>query len=494
MSGIGYVDIMKRNIREVTVDGYTLLFRQTELRYELVLKYNSHFAVHTEVQLLDSEGNFLENKNLSPEYFDELVDNITKYGPNDGLYLTKKTVTYVDIPKRIQPSDILHVETKQEKSYTTTGEKLKHHWPIFKKLQDTGMGSIIRATMTLHQVCASHCQYCSTIGRNKKDSISLQEAKDFVEKLYHDQAEYNKKHYPEYNEMYKDLTGSDIRLRGLILSGGGQPNLWPHFTEFVEWLSTMDIDLGLITNGFPKSVNDDVYKHFEWVRLSITPENASPFYPEGKFNLQRIPDLSNTTFGLSYVYGPWTEDEILLRLEQAGRDWNASYVRLLADCNLSRDMHLRSHMSLSDRLLKLQLIKEDGIPSGKIFHQLRYHGTSEEANELWDTGQCYLQSFNTFWDTTGHEDNGVSYCYPCDSVNVLADTNLPERKFNSDKWGTVTNDKVSDLYTVPVKPYFDPRKNCQSCMFMRNNQVAKDLSKNTGNIIVDKSLVHVNFP
>ena len=56
-----------------------------------------------------------------------------------------------------------------------------------------------------------------------------------------------------------------------------------------------------------------------------------------------------------------------------------------------------------------------------IFHQLKYHGTKEEANYIWDEGQCYLQLFNTFWDTTGHEDNGYSYCYPCDSVTVLAE-------------------------------------------------------------------------
>ena len=55
------------------------------------------------------------------------------------------------------------------------------------------------------------------------------------------------------------LTGSDIRLRGLILSGGGQPNLWPHFEKLVNWLSTLDIDIGLITNGFPKNINDNIY-------------------------------------------------------------------------------------------------------------------------------------------------------------------------------------------------------------------------------------------
>ena len=101
-------------------------------------------------------------------------------------------------------------------------------------------------------MCSSRCQFCSTINRNKKDSTSFEETKEFIEKLYFDQAEYNKKHFSKYNERYKKLTGSDIRLRGLILSGGGQPNLWPDFEKLVNWLSTLDIDIGLITNGFEK--------------------------------------------------------------------------------------------------------------------------------------------------------------------------------------------------------------------------------------------------
>ena len=83
--------------------------------------------------------------------------------------------------------------------------------------------------MTLHQVCMSRCQFCSTIGRNKKDRINLEEAKNFINSLYDDQAIFNITNFSEYNEEYKKITNSDIRLKGLILSGGGQPNLWPHF-------------------------------------------------------------------------------------------------------------------------------------------------------------------------------------------------------------------------------------------------------------------------
>ena len=406
----------------------------------------------------------------------------------------------------IQPDLIRHTRTSKERSFTATGEKLRYHWPIFKKYGETGFGSIIRATMTNNQICSSRCQYCSTILRNKKDSVSLQEAKEFVEKLYFQQADFNRQNFNEYNSLYEKQTGSDIRLKGLILSGGGQPNLWPFFSEFVEWLSELDIDLGLITNGFPKHIDESVYTNFKWIRISITPESASPHYKEGKFNNQYIPDTiihnSNITTGLSYVFGPWTDDDILTRINAATEELGFDYCRLLTDCNLTRNSQLLAHKELAERLFELGFIDEKGNPKNKIFHQFKYHGTKEEAKHLWDEAQCFLQVYNVFWDTTGHEEDGFSYCYPCDSITVLAeeksDGNVlaSDRKFNAKKWGTYKNTEVEKLYTEPVKSFFNPVNQCTSCLFMKNNQTVKDLSQNIDNLDTKPKvdLDHVNFP
>ena len=115
--------------------------------------------------------------------------------------------------------------------------------------------------------------------------VSLAEAQRFVEKLYVDQADFNRRNFARYNDDYRSRTGTDIRLRGLILSGGGQPNLWPHFQDFTEWMGGLDVDMGLITNGFPPKIDERVYDRFTWVRISITPEDASPFYPDGRFDI-----------------------------------------------------------------------------------------------------------------------------------------------------------------------------------------------------------------
>ncbi len=494
--------------------GFLLSFEYSKRHDAHVLKMKSrvaaHFAEHSRYNLLAEDGTIIESRPITEDVAKFIIDNFDARGDTASfdIYRTDLEANRL-LPRKkpeVAPSDVRHKLTTTEQSFTATGSKLAHHWPIFEKLRDTGYGSIIRATMTLHQVCSSRCQYCSTIARNRKDSISFEEAVEFVEKLYTQQAELNRAKFPEYNRRYREATGSDIRLKGLILSGGGQPNLWPHFEPFTRWLVGRDIDVGLITNGFPERVPDDVYEHFTWIRISITPEDASPHYVDGKFNKQRLPETikrnKDLTVGYSYVYGPWTDDGILRRIDDSMNEHEFSYCRLLTDCNLTRTAQLRAHQALSERLYKLGYIAADGTPRGRFFHQLKYHGTPDEAAALWDEGQCFLQSYNVFWDTTGHEENGKSYCYACDSITVLAEEPTDdavvasERRFNHARWGTTTNDQVERLFLDPVKPFFDPRKECSACLFMRNNAEVKELvrRKELGSLAPDASISHLNFP
>jgi len=495
----------RKIINQVENESYIVTFYSDRNEEYIVVKSKRGwgYSAKHKYYLKSKDGEDFERCRITQEVAPSILENILKNGETEGFILRSKSISFNEAAE--QPANVLHKLTKEEQQYTSRGEKLYYHWPIFKKYKETGYGSIIRATLTLHQLCSSHCQYCSTIARNKKDSISLDEAKDFVSKLYFDQARYNQEKFPEHNEAYKKLTGSDIRLKGLILSGGGQPNLWPHFEEFVLWLSDLDVDLGLITNGFPINIDENIYEKFSWIRLSITPEDASPHYTNGRFDQQYIPRTIKSnkkiTFGLSYVYGAWTDDEILIRIQNAIKEWGADYCRLLTDCNLSRAAQIREHNNLASTLRRLDITDLDGTPRERIFHQLKYHGTRAEANLLWDSGQCYLQIYNVFWDTTGHEEDGKSYCYPCDSITVLSESTevsfTPSaRRFESETWGTVSNIDVDQLYKKSVKPYFDPRDVCASCLFMKNNQTVKDLvvSGNFDVIERDKMLEHINFP
>jgi organic radical activating enzyme len=447
----------------------------------------------------------IENSELQDLVADLNESSLQNIGTSSILSFDPSLLTEI----QIQPDNILHSETYSEKSYTSTGEKLDYHWPIFKKYSETGYGSIIRATVTNHQKCSSRCSYCSTIHRNNADSISLSEFKGFIDKLTDLQGEYNKEHFPEYNTLYKKLTGRDISLRGLIFSGGGQPNLWPHFEEAVEYAKSKDLELGLITNGFPKNISESIYRHFEWIRLSITPVEASPFYLHGSFRRQPLPSTitgsnkhPNLTVGISYVYGPWTKDHDFHELSAFVSENNWDYCRLLVDCNLERNQQLSVHNDLSQRLRRLDLLDAKGTPKTPFFHQLKYHGTPEEATRLWNDSQCKLQVYNVFWDTTGHDTKGFSYCYPCDSVTVLSDegqdTQKSARMFDATTWGTYPNTQVEKLFTERVTPFFDPKEKCKSCLFMKNNQQVIDIvsrsTKYPDGYLPSSNLTHVNFP
>ncbi|MBT3883163.1 MAG: radical SAM protein [Rhodospirillaceae bacterium] len=474
--------------------------------YEIRLRSRQggrNHAVHTHFNLVADSGDLIERRPLDAQAARFIIDNFEARGDTASFDIFASDLTGSGMRERepvaTDPKSIRHQLTGSEQSYTATGTKLAYHQPIFDKYRETGFASIIRATMTLHQVCASKCPYCSTIRRNRADAITLDEAKAFVTALGEDQARYNRDNFAVYNDRYREATGADIGLRGLILSGGGQPNLWPHFAEFVDWLAGLDMDLGLITNGFPPHIDEDIYRHFQWIRLSITPEDASPHYPGQRFDAQYMPETIRhndaLTVGLSYVHGPWTDDDILARIDGALEDNGFDYCRVLADCNLSRSAQLAAHGALAERLFQLGFIDVDGQPLKRIFHQLKYHGEGTEAEELWDGGQCFLQVYNTFWDTTGHEANGHSACYPCDSVTVLAGDEEPERRFDAMRWGTHTNTDVAKLYCEPVRPFFDPRQNCAACLFMRNNRMVKDLSSAGGlEFTPGEPPEHINFP
>ena len=147
-----------------------------------------HTAEHEHLLILDEATGQSTRLPIDDEIKDFIQQRFLTLG---------ETLSFVCTPSQLKresnsissilPDSIRHKLTPSETSFTSTGQKLDHHYPIFEKLSDTGFGSIIRATLTLHQKCSSRCPYCSTIARSKSDSVTLQEAKDFVSSLYFDQ-------------------------------------------------------------------------------------------------------------------------------------------------------------------------------------------------------------------------------------------------------------------------------------------------------------------
>jgi len=97
---------------------------------------------------------------------------------------------------------------------------------------------------------------------------------------------------------------------GITIEGGGEPTLYPKFSEVVQYAFDKHVDLGLITNGV-MDISKDVYK-FKWIRVSLDSCNPAQYMDEkGKDcfqtvinNLEMISKSRNpqrTFLGVGYV-------------------------------------------------------------------------------------------------------------------------------------------------------------------------------------------------
>ena len=116
-----------------------------------------HFAIHRNFTRRDKKGNSYTEK-ITKNIIPLIENSISKKGITEGFIIYDD-----DLNSDVALGDIKHKLQKKEINFTSTGEKLNFHWPIFWKLKETNYSSIIRATLTLHQVCSSRCPFCSTI-------------------------------------------------------------------------------------------------------------------------------------------------------------------------------------------------------------------------------------------------------------------------------------------------------------------------------------------
>ena len=97
-----------------------------------------HFAEHSSVLVYDQSNNLVGAENINRENIPFIINSIKKRGITEGLHVTKKDNQYIESSLKdlkIEPETVRHIKTNSESSFTSTGEKLDAHWPIFDKFQ-----------------------------------------------------------------------------------------------------------------------------------------------------------------------------------------------------------------------------------------------------------------------------------------------------------------------------------------------------------------------
>ncbi len=304
------------------------------------------------------------------------------------------------------------MKTQQEEQYTSTGNKFWEHPEAMSAYRKGLPYTIISTHISPEGSCNLRCSYCSVHERKRTERLPLGVIKDYILALR--------------------IEG----LKAVILTGGGEPTLYPEFNELVKWLvEQMHLEVGLITNGTMTHIVDPgVWKLFTWIRVSL---NTFPNW-SSKISLPTRLVSPSCLVGASHI---WAEDEpmsIFGEIKVVAQILGAKYVRFLPDCTLADKELKEAHVKLST------LLDQYGCPA--FFHQYKLHRQPKAQ-------VCHQSYFRPYLCETGK-------VYPCDSVVLNGSPGKFEEKF-----ALCEAPQIAAYLNKRWTPTLNPSEDCPGCVF-----------------------------
>lgn len=321
--------------------------------------------------------------------------------------------------KSCNMSSILdHVKTYEEHTYTSTGIKF---WRHRKQLESYRKGegyTVVSTHISPEGACNLRCPYCSVSKRKQFQRIEMDVIKDYVLKL------------------------KSRGLQAVILTGGGEPTLYPHFNELVEWLKvTQGLSVALITNGTNiDKVSPEVWDMFSWVRVSLN------FIDNYQMKI-KFPKIKGV-LGASMVYIGQTLDELRALSRFVPQD-RVQYVRVLPNCLLKQEDLIKEHEKIQSLLMQLS--------DKRFFQQYKLHGMPCSS-------VCHQAYFRPYLSEL---DGGT--VFPCDSL-VLNE----EQMHFSHRYAICKAEDVLDFIDHKINMDFDAKQLCSGCVFTDNIKLLDD--------------------
>lgn len=294
----------------------------------------------------------------------------------------------------------------QEAHFTSTGLKFFAHPEKIKAYQEGNGRTVISTHISPEGRCDLNCSYCSVRDRDKAERIDLAVIKDFVTKLL------------------------PRGLKAVILTGGGEPTLYPEINELINFLRAREIRLGMITNGMGRE-RVKHWEYFDWVRISVN-------MFDGWLTRLGFPvDRGDCLLGLSYIHAGG-DPGVIYKLSRLADKLNAGYVRITVDCRSTEMDKLHSEVA--------QAVRTSG--DARFFHQNK-HGRKPKSEV------CHQSYFRPYLSEVG---GGT--LFPCGSLVLNGDMAAFGPKFALCKGADVL-----DFLDGKIKPAFVPARDCDSCVF-----------------------------
>lgn len=188
--------------------------------------------------------------------------------------------------------------TEKETQYSSSVAKLLHHGcrlrhPLYP----------ITLQLSLTDRCNLACDFCSVKNR-AGDELQLDQILHVLD-------------HPIF----------DSNLRGVEITGGGEPTLHEEINELMKKIAVRGLQSGLITNGvaLTKNVDHNNLACLRWLRISL---NSLDYLDD--IDLSGLP--SGPALGFSYVLNSRTTPVILDKVAQYAERHDAAYVRIVPDC------------------------------------------------------------------------------------------------------------------------------------------------------------------
>jgi organic radical activating enzyme len=162
-----------------------------------------------------------------------------------------------------------------QNTFTPGLNKLVHHLPHLQKIQERKAVGPINVDVWPNNTCNFNCKYCcfgEYFKGHKRDGIEL-ELDHFC-------------HAIDVLQKYG--------LKSVSFSGGGNPIMWQHFDDGVDYVYKKGLKLSLVTNGPMTLAKPETLSKFNWIRISIQSLNHAK-----TCGFELIPD--NVRKSMSYI-------------------------------------------------------------------------------------------------------------------------------------------------------------------------------------------------
>ncbi len=392
----------------------------------------SNFFYYT---FIDKNGN-AKTKRIDKSIGQKIIKNALK---EDNISSALMIVEGGKINKEKNKAINFEDKSQSEYLFTSTGDKFIYHKSSLDAFRNNTGKTIISTHISPEGACNLKCPYCSVAYRNSlANRIELNVIKKYVNTL------------------------KKYGLKAVILTGGGEPTLYPKINELIEFIHDKSgLELALITNGtMMDKIAPKNRKKFKWIRISINLFDGW----DKKINVPKEFINPKTTIGFSHIYTlehnygdkKINYKEVLSKIIKLMDKFNAQYLRLLPNCLIKGDKFNYQHKAI-DKLIS-------SFKDKRIFHQLKIHQTP-------DFRICYQSYFRPYLSEEKNPwNNKPGTVFPCDSI-VL---NYSVKKFLK-KYALCEPERIGEYLDKKVKQNFKPAIDCEGCVFVRNNKIIEHL-------------------